>query len=116
MGHLCSFGQKPHCVHKAELLPPFSKSHSSLILEKPLHRAFAGAASPAQLLQLLSIRRIGQQDFGYVARPWVGEVGKLQRNHLNSFELVSNQVDQVPLPYDTLFQSMKAARMEDEFP
>jgi hypothetical protein len=43
-------------------------------------------------------------------------VGKLQRNHLDCFELVSDQVDQVPLPWGTLFQSVKGARMEDEFP
>jgi hypothetical protein len=60
MCHLCSFGQKPHRVHKAELLPPFSKSHSNLILKKPLNRTFAGATPSAQQRQLLSIRRVGQ--------------------------------------------------------
>jgi hypothetical protein len=43
-------------------------------------------------------------------------VGKLERNHLDCRELVSDQVNQVPLPWDTLFQRLKAARMEDEFP
>src|SRR5512147_2446663 len=103
-------------MHHPKLLTPFSEAHSSLLLEQSFHRPLARPGHPAKLRELLTIARIGDEFFGDPNCTWIGNVRKLQRNRLEGFELIRDQVDQVALPNDRVPKSAERAGIQDEFP
>lgn len=97
VGDLGAFGQETHGVHKAELLTPAAEGCAGFLLKEALHCSPAGAASFTDLLERLPVAWIAGEHLGDAHSSEIGQVRKLQGDHLNSFKLVDDGVDQVAL-------------------
>src|SRR5580693_2127549 len=104
---LSSLRQEAHCLHQAKLLAPLTEGHPHLLLKESFHRSLTSAGYFADLREWTGVARVGDKYLCDSKCPGVGKVRKLQRNHLNGFELVNDCVDQVALPLNTLPQSGK---------
>ena len=115
VGDLGAFGQEAHGVHEAELLAPLAEGRAGFLLKEALDCSSARAGSVAELLERLRVAGIFCQQLRDAHGSWIGQVRKLQGDHLNGFELVDDGVDQVELRGDGLLQSAIAAGVEDQF-
>src|SRR5215472_8571073 len=111
----CTLGQKPHPLHESKLLPPFPKRHSNLLLEQSFDGSLSRRSPLAQLSESSRIARIAHQYFCDSKQPWIGQMGKLQRDRLHRFQLIKNDGDQVHLPFHRFLQSTHATGVKDQF-
>jgi len=108
--------EQAHRLHQSKLLPPFAQGHSGVNLKQALHRSSACPARLADARKLLAIAWIGYQGRSNSNSPCVGDIRKLEWNHLNLRKFISNDVDQVTLPCNVLFESTGRAGPENQFP
>src|SRR5437868_11554801 len=101
-------------MQQAKLLSPLTKTHANAFLEKPFHRSFARAGSFAEFCKWPLIAGVGQERGGDPKCPRVRRVRKPQRNRLNLFQLIEQQLDQVELCSDSFLQSDEGASVQHQ--
>jgi len=97
---LGAFGQEAQGVHEAELLTPVAEGCAGFLLKQALYGSPAGTASFTDLLERLPVAWIAGEHLCDAHSSGVGQVRKLQGDHLDGFKLVDDGVDQVELGAD----------------
>lgn len=102
-------------MHQAQLLTPLAEGHTGFFLKQALDSPSTCAALLTNLCQRLCVARVSGEDLRDSYRPWIVEMRELQGDHLHGFELVNQQVDEMPLPADGLLERTKCTRVQDQF-
>jgi hypothetical protein len=99
MRDFCALGQKPHSLHKPNLLPPFPKGHSDFLLRQPFDRPLPRSTHPAELTKRSTVARIPHERFSDPNQSGIGHMRKLQWDRRRHFQLMKDYGDQVRLPF-----------------
>jgi len=115
MRDFCALGQKPHPLHKPNLLPPLPNGYSDFLLKKPFDSPLSGSTHPAKLSERPTVARIPHEHFCEPNQPGVGQMRKLQWDRRRRFQLVKDHGDQVRLPFHSFLQCQHSTGVKNEF-